>query len=124
PRFDNPRAVQIRLPGFTQESLTAVGVRVRDLYARGRDNETRLCQRVDDTYLADFSRAVAGELGAKVGLAPRIFLRKLVDVLDRVDQFDEFDPRRDYAVTVSESDTAKAGPQEDPDDIDLDLGDD
>lgn len=123
PRFDNPRAVQIRLRGFTQESLTAVGVRVRDLYARGRDNEARLRERVDDAYLADFSRAVAGELGAKVGLAPRIFLRKLVDVLDRVDQFEEFDPRRDYAVTVSEVDTAAAGPRDDPDDIDLDLGD-
>lgn len=124
PRFDNPRAVQIRLPGFTQESLTAVGVRVRDLYARGRENETRLREQIDDAYLADFSRAVAGELGAKVGLAPRIFLRKLVDVLDRVDQFAEFDPRRDYAVTVSEADTAVAGPREDPDDVELDLGDD
>lgn len=124
PRFDNPRAVQIRLPGFTQESLTAVGARVRDLYARGRENETRLREQIDDAYLADFSRAVAGELGAKVGLAPRIFLRKLVDVLDRVDQFAEFDPRRDYAVTVSEADTAVAGPREDPDDVELDLGDD
>lgn len=124
PRFDNPRAVQIRLPGFTQESLTAVGVRVRDLYARGRENEARLREQIDDAYLADFSRAVAGELGAKVGLAPRIFLRKLVDVLDRVDQFAEFDPRRDYAVTVSEADTAVAGPREDPDDVELDLGDD
>lgn len=66
PRFDNPRAVQIRLPGFTQESLTAVGVRVRGLYARGRENETRLREQIDDVYLADFSRAVAGELGAKV----------------------------------------------------------
>lgn len=124
PRFDNPRAVQIRLPGFTQESLTAVGVRVRGLYARGRENETRLREQIDDVYLADFSRAVAGELGAKVGLAPRIFLRKLVDVLDRVDQFAEFDPRRDYAVTVSEADTAVAVPREDPDDVELDLGDD
>ena len=59
-----------------------------------------------------------------MGLAPRIFLRKLVDVLDRVDQFAEFDPRRDYAVTVSEADTAVAGPREDPDDVELDLGDD
>ena len=32
------------------------------------------------------------------------FLKKLVgDVLDRVDQFEEFDPRRDYALTVSDN---------------------
>ena len=34
-------------------------------------------------------------------MAPRLFLKKLVsDVLDRVDQFPDFDPRRDYALTV------------------------
>lgn len=124
PRFDNPRAVQIRLPGFTQDSLTEVGIRVRDLYLRGRENAPRLAEKVTDTYIADFARAVAGELGVKVGLAPRIFLRKLVDVLDRVDQFEDFDPRRDYAVTVSEAELVVAGPRTDPDDIDLDLGDD
>ena len=124
PRFDNPRAVQIRLLGFTQDSLVEVGMRVRDLYARERENAERLRDRVDDAYIADFSRTVAGELGAKVGLAPRIFLRKLVDVLDRVDQFEDFDPRTDYAVTVSEAERAVTGPRTDPDDIDLDLGDD
>lgn len=124
PRFDNPRAVQIRLLGFTQDSLVEVGVRVRDLYAQGREQEQRLRDRVDDAYIGDFSREVAGELGAKVGLAPRIFLRKLVDVLDRVDQFKDFDPRTDYTVMVSAAERAVAGPRVDPDDIDLDLGDD
>ena len=124
PRFDNPRAVQIRLPGFTQDSLTEVGIRVRDLYVGGRENTQRLGEKVSDAFITDFSRAVAGELGAKVGLAPRIFLRKLVDVLDRVDQFADFDPRHDYAVIVSEAELAGAGPRTDPDDIDLDLSDD
>lgn len=127
PRFDNPRAVQIRLRGFTRESLTAVGARARDLYASGQEHSSRIQQRVDDAYLADFARAVTGELGATVGLSPRLYLRKLIDVLDRVDQFDQFDPRRDYEVTVSEAEAAaeaNRGPQEDPDDIILDLGDD
>lgn len=124
PRFDNPRAVQIRLLGFTQDSLTEVGVRVRDLYARGGDHEQHLRDRVDDAFIGDFAVAVAGELGAKVGLAPRIFLRKLVDVLDRVDQFEDFDPRSDYTVSVSEAERAATGPRVNPDDIDLDLGND
>ena len=38
---------------------------------------------------------MTGSLGGKVGVAPRIFLKKLVaDVLDRIDQFPDFDPRR------------------------------
>jgi hypothetical protein len=32
-----------------------------------------------------------------------VFLKKLVaDVLDRIDQFPEFDPRRHYSLTVSD----------------------
>ena len=33
-RFDNPRAVQIRLPGFDIDSLVSLGRRVRDLPAQ------------------------------------------------------------------------------------------
>jgi hypothetical protein len=95
-RFDNPRAVQLRLPGFTLETLTELGAKVRDIY--GGD---RVAARVDDTYIADLAQAVTGRLGGRVGVAPRVFLKKLVaDVLDRVDQFDAFDPRSHYALTV------------------------
>ncbi|MFN8074156.1 MAG: BREX system ATP-binding protein BrxD [Kineosporiaceae bacterium] len=101
PRFDNPRAVQLRLPGFDRASLVALGVRVRDLYADGASDPAGVRQRVDDAYLATLADAVTGALGGKVGVAPRVYLKKLVaDVLDRVDQFPDFDPRRDYALTV------------------------
>lgn len=121
PHFDNPRAVQLRLPGFTQESLVELGVRVRDMYAAGAS--PRVVERVDDEYIGTLSRAVAGRLGDKVGVAPRLFVKKLVgDVLDRVDQFEDFDPRRDYALTVtrgelSEDELAAAS----VDDVNLDL---
>ncbi|SDZ46131.1 P-loop protein of unknown function [Micromonospora pattaloongensis] len=101
-RFDNPRAVQIRLAGFTLDSLVELGARVRDLYADGSAASDRVRALVDDAYLGDLARAVAGGLGGKVGVAPRLFLKKLVgEVLDRVDQFPEFDPRRDYGLTLS-----------------------
>ncbi|WP_030490602.1 BREX system ATP-binding protein BrxD [Micromonospora chokoriensis] len=102
PRFDNPRAVQIRLPGFTVDSLVELGGRVRNLYADGSASPERVATLVDDRYLGELSRAVAGGLGGKVGVAPRLFLKKLVgEVLDRVDQFPEFDPRQHYALTLS-----------------------
>lgn len=124
-RFDNPRAVQIRLKGFDQDALVEVGCKVRDLFARGR-NEARIKAVVDIAYVEDLAKGVAGTLGGKVGIAPRIFLKKLVgDILDRVDQFEDFDPRRHYSLTVSDSELtaterfAKGAVR--PDDIDLEL---
>jgi hypothetical protein len=98
PRFDNPRSIQIRLPGFGLERLSDLGRKVRDLYASG--GSERIGAAVDDAYVAELAAAVAGELGGQVGVAPRVFLKKLIDVLDRVDQFPDFDPRKDYALTV------------------------
>jgi hypothetical protein len=100
-RFDNPRAVQIRLPGFDHAALVALGHKVRDLYAAGSDHGDRVRSVVDDPYIGTLADAVAGAFGGRVGIAPRVFLKKLVaDVLDRVDQFEDFDPRVHYALTV------------------------
>ena len=101
-RFDNPRAVQIRLSPFDRDRLTTVGIKIRDLFAHGSKAEERVRHLVDDRYIADLGNAVTGGLGGKVGVAPRIFLKKLVgDVLDRVDQFADFDPRQHYQLTMS-----------------------
>ncbi|GGL15894.1 BREX system ATP-binding protein BrxD [Planomonospora parontospora] len=131
-RFDNPRAIQIRLPGFSLESLGELGRKVRDLYASGASAPGRVSAVVDDDYVAELASAVAGGLGGQVGVAPRIFLRKLVDVLDRVDQFDDFDPRKHYALTLSAveltdvesnaaSGSAMVRPAVSVDEVDLDL---
>ncbi len=101
-RFDNPRAVQVRLPGFTLESLQELGTRVRDLHATGSPAADRIHQYVNDAYLADLGRAVTGRLGGKVGVAPRIYLKKLVaGVLDPVELHADFDPRQHFTLTVA-----------------------
>ncbi|MEU8128739.1 BREX system ATP-binding protein BrxD [Micromonospora sp. NPDC049049] len=101
-RFDNPRAVQLRLPGFTVDSLTQLGRRVRDLYSTGSPAEERLLALADDNYLSDLARAVTGQLGGRVGIAPRLFLKKLVaGVLDPIELYPDFDPRRNYALTLA-----------------------
>jgi hypothetical protein len=103
-RFDNPRAPQIRLSNFDQDRLTEVGRRIRDLFAEGSPRADALRELADDPWVDDFARALAGNLGGRVGIAPRLFLRKLVgEVLDRIDQFPDFHPRRDYALTLTES---------------------
>ena len=90
------------MPGFSRESLLALGAKVRDLYAQGADAPERVMKTVDDPYVGDLADAVAGSFGGKVGIAPRVYLKKLVaDVLDRVDQFGDFDPRQHYQLTMT-----------------------
>lgn len=124
-RWDNPRDVQIRLPAFDEERLIAVGLRIRDIYVADKPNAESIRARVDDAYIRDFALAVAGELGGKVGIAPRIFLRKIVDVLDRVDQFADFDPRTNYTLRIDANQLSleerEAVAPRNADDIDLDL---
>ena len=125
-RFDNPRAPQIRLPGFDLDGLVAVGGRVRDLYAAGATSSDHVHSLCGDEYLASLARAVTGELGAKIGIAPRVYLKKLVgDVLDRIDLYEDFDPRRDYALTMADTELTEvernARAAATPDDIELEL---
>jgi hypothetical protein len=125
PRHHNPRAPQIWLQAFNLERMVQVGMRVRDLYPS--DVPERLKQRVDDRLVERLARGVAGQLGDKVGIAPRLFLRRLIDVLDRVEAFDDFDPAKDYEVVLKASEMTPeealaAGATKSVDDIELDLG--
>ena len=123
-RWDNPRDVQVRLFPFDQQRLIEVGRRVRDLYPSSSPD--RMKARVSDAVIAGLATAVAGKLGGKVGVAPRIFLRKLVaTILDRVDLFPDFDPTKDLDIRISpdeltlEEQAAAAGKK--LDDIEIDL---
>jgi hypothetical protein len=58
-RFDSPRAVQVRLPGFTHDRLVEVGRTIRDLYARDAQARDRVLALADDAYVAELAGAVA-----------------------------------------------------------------
>jgi hypothetical protein len=126
PRFDNLRDVQVRLFPFNQARLLEVGRKVRDLYPAAAPE--RVHAKVTDDIIAGLAKGVAGKLGGKVGVAPRIFLKKLVlNVIDKVDDFEDFDPVRDYTLVIDpqteltpEERAAMAGTAT-PDDIALDL---
>ena len=122
-RFDNPRAVQIRLRAFDMDRLVEVGRNVRAVFVQRCVAADRVLTLVDDALLRDLATAVTGKLGGKVGVAPRIFLKKLVaEVLDRVDQFPDFDPRKDYQLVVQVAELSQDERRAlSPDDIPLDL---
>ena len=123
-KWDNPRDVQVRLFPFDRARLIEVGRRVRDLFPASAPERMRA--RVTDAVLAGLADQVAGKLGGKVGIAPRIYLRKLVAaILDRVDLYPDFDPVQDLELRVDEAEltleeqAAAAGKT--PDDIELEL---
>ncbi len=125
PRFDSARAVQIRLQPFSLERLVEVGQRVRDLYPS--DAPERITAKVDDATLVSLARGVAGKLGGKVGMAPRLYLKRLVGLLDQVDEHPAFDPRAHYELTLATNEMTDeerdaAGVVRTVADIDLDLG--
>lgn len=122
-RFDNPRAVQIRLQPFDFDRLVEVGQNVRRVFASRSADADRVMRLADDSLLRDLAATVTGNLGGKVGVAPRIFLKKLVsEVLDRIDQFPDFDPRRDYSLRIAANELTRDEQRAlSPDDVDLDL---
>ena len=123
-QFDNSRAVQIRLPGFDLNKLSEVGCKVRSIYQEQSQAAERIGDLVDDAYIDMLAKNLTGELGGRVGIAPRLFLKKLVaDVLDRVDQYPDFDPRKHYELTLAEKEMTPveraATPAASVDDIEL-----
>src|SRR5262249_25879207 len=124
-RFDNPRAVQLRLSPFDHERMVEVGVKVRDLFTADCSVPERVRRLASDEYVDVLARSVAGKLGSKVGIAPRLFLKKLVsDVLDRIDQFEDFDPTQHYQLTINTSEMTaieRESQAQNVDDIELNL---
>jgi hypothetical protein len=123
PKFDNPRAVQIRLPAFRRERLIEVGRNIRDLFQQDALAPERVAAKADDALIERLVEDITGELGGKVGIAPRIFLRKLINnVLDKIDLHEDFDPGRDLKVKVDAAElTREERAAVSADQVDLDL---
>ena len=130
---DSPRPTPLRQPPRRPDPPS--GLRLRYGWSRSArvsatstpTDATRraLARLVDDALRGDLAHRRSGELGGNVGIAPRIFLKKLViDVLDRVDEFHDFDPRRDYArpsTTANSPRGARGAPRGPLDDVALDV---
>ncbi len=99
-RFDNLRAPQVRLSPFDEGRLLTVGKKVRDLYPAA--DEDRIASTVDDRFLHALVRQITAGFGGSVAIAPRLFLRELVDVLDRVDQHPDYDPAAHYKLDLED----------------------
>jgi hypothetical protein len=103
-RFDNLMAPQVRLRSFDAERLQAVGRAVRDLYPSGPE----VTGRVDDGFIADLVGKLTQGFGGQVAVVPRLFLRTLVDVLDRAALHSDYDPRIHHDLVIVDDDLSPA----------------
>ncbi len=124
PRFDSTRAVQVRLLPFDVDGMLEVGRRVRSIYPTKDLERINAC--VTDEIIERLARGVAGKLGGQTGVAPRLFLKKLVgEVLDRVEEHADYDPAVHYELVISVEEMTRleerqaAGVEVSVDDIDL-----
>ena len=124
-RFDSAKATQIRLLSFDVARLVEVGKKVRDLYPA--QHADRVAARVDDPTIETLASAMIGKLGGRVGVAPRLFVRKLIsELLDKVDEHEAYDPKRDFQLVVdaremTSAERDAAGLEASVEDIELDL---
>jgi hypothetical protein len=123
-RFDSTRAPQIRLLPFDLDRMVEVGQKIRTLYPAKA--QARVTSQLSDSVLRSLADGIAGKLGGKVGMAPRIYLKRLVGLLDQIDEHPDFDLTRDYEfelradeLTAEERTAAQMVPS--IDDIELEL---
>ena len=99
-RFDNLRAPQVRLMPFSEDRLLEVGRKVVGLYPAVHPD--RLARRIGDDFLMALVRQVTTGFRGAIAVAPRLFLREVVDVLDRVDQHEGYDPKDHYRFDLTD----------------------
>ncbi|MES2638069.1 MAG: BREX system ATP-binding protein BrxD [Myxococcota bacterium] len=100
--FENLKAPQVRLRAFDGPRLRRVGLAVRDLYPARDPVDIR--GRVDDPFVQALVDKLTEGFGGRVDIVPRLFLRTLVDVLDRADTHAEYDPRVHHKLNVNRDD--------------------
>jgi len=96
PNFPNWRAKQVALLAFDAERLRAVGRKVRTLFPES------VQERVDDPFLDALIRSLTERFGGQVSITPRLFLRELVDVLDKTAQYDSYVPMEHHELHLDE----------------------
>jgi P-loop Domain of unknown function (DUF2791) len=93
-KYPNLRQPQLLLRPFDAERLRVVAHRLRELYPM--PNRARVLSRVSDVFIDNLVDHVTKGFKGDVGVVPRQFLRELINVMDTVDQHEEYDPSAEY----------------------------
>ena len=88
--FPNYSQAQIVIRSFDREKLLVVGYRVREIYETAYGPLDRA--RASDELVETLADRLTERFGGRVEVVPRQYLRQLVDVLDRVRTYEDYEP--------------------------------
>lgn len=108
-KFASLRQPQLQLKPFDAARLKAVALRLRELYPM--PNRQRVLTRVSDAFIDRLVAKVTEGFRGDVGVVPRQFLRELVNVMDLVDENDDYIPDDAYGFAMDKF-TATLSPEE------------
>jgi adenosylhomocysteinase len=88
--YRNPRQPQITLPKFDTGKLELVALKVMDVYSQAYREVDR--DRVSHRFIHAMIKKITTRFGGRVDVIPRIFLKEFVDVLDKCELYDTYNP--------------------------------
>jgi adenosylhomocysteinase len=92
--YKNPRQPQIILSKFDTAKLEQVALKVLDVYAKAYSEPDR--ERVSHRFIRAMIRKITTRFGGRIDIIPRIFLKEFVDILDKCELYDEYNPAEGY----------------------------
>ncbi len=88
------------LKPFDKEKLSTVAFKVRDIYEKAYGSIDRA--RASDQFILSLIEKITGKFGGEISVVPRVFLREFVDVLDKLEQYPEYDPDEVYDFDIDQ----------------------
>ena len=88
--FRNPRQSQVILSRFDTGKLELVALKVMDVYSQAYREVDR--EKVSHRFIRAMIKKITSRFGGRVDIIPRIFLKEFIDVLDKCELYEEYNP--------------------------------
>ena len=88
--YRNPRQPQIILSRFDTGKLELVALKVIDVYSQAYREVDR--EKVSHRFIRAMIKKITSRFGGRVDIIPRIFLKEFIDVLDKCELYEAYNP--------------------------------
>lgn len=87
---ENLRQAQVRLKPFNAQRLLQVAEQIVQIYPA--DHPERLREKITPAFLHSLIEQITARFGGHIEVAPRLFLRQLIHLMDLIDQHHDYNP--------------------------------
>lgn len=92
--YKNLRQPVMFLDGFNKDKLREVAIKVRNIH--GEVYEWDAGEKVNDKFIQKYISDMTNGFGGEINISPRGFLRKLIDILDKSQMYDNYIPEEKF----------------------------